>query len=92
MCCKSQKRGKQVCNRKFRRQQRQKMRVGDYQSLPLRTFEVMSPWDLGGDGKGYFYPRPKEKWSSRPAKRKRGIEVDFDSSFYDLTKRGQNVK
>ena len=54
VCCKSQKRGKQVCNRKFRRQERQKMGVGDIETLPLRTYEVMSPWDLGGDGKGYF--------------------------------------
>lgn len=62
VCCKSQKRGKQVCNRKFRRQQRQKMRVGDYQSLPLRTFEVMSPWDLGGDFKGYQHGSPTDEW------------------------------
>ena len=62
VCCKSQKRGKQVCNRKFRRQQRQKMRVGDYQLLPLRTFEVMSPWDLGGDGKAYQHGSPTDEW------------------------------
>lgn len=65
VCCKSQKRGKQVCNRKFRRQERQKMGVGDIETLPLRTYEVMSPWDLGGDGKGYFHPKPEEEWYIR---------------------------
>lgn len=38
------------------------MRVGEFQSLPLRTFEVMSPWDLGGDGKGYQHGSPTDEW------------------------------
>ena len=29
---------------------------------PLRTFEVMSPWDLGGDGKGYQQGSPTDEW------------------------------
>ena len=65
VCCKSQKRGKRMCNRKFRHQERQKMSVGDFHTLPLRTHEVMSPWNLGGDGKGYFHPQPEEEWYIR---------------------------
>ena len=30
--------------------------------LPLKSFEVMSPWDLGGDGKAFFGFHPEEEW------------------------------
>lgn len=62
VCCKSQKRGKQVCNRKFRRREHQTISVGNYERLPHLTIEVMSPWDLGGDGKGYHHEEPTEEW------------------------------
>lgn len=62
VCCKSQKRGKRVCNRKFRRKEHQKMSLGDFDKLPLLTIEVMNPWDLGGDGKGYFHGSPDDEW------------------------------
>lgn len=62
VCCKSQKRGKRVCNRKFRRREHQAISVGEYEKLPFLTIEVMSPWDLGGDGKGYFRGDPQEEW------------------------------
>lgn len=62
VCCKSQKRGKKVCNRKFRRREHQSISVGDYDKLPLTTIEVMSPWDLGGDGKGYHHGAPTDEW------------------------------
>jgi len=65
VCCKSQKRGKQVCNRKFRRREHQVIRVGEYERLPLLTIEIMSPWDLGGDGKGYHHGKPTEEWFIR---------------------------
>lgn len=29
---------------------------------PIRTFEVMSPWDLGGDGKGYQHGSLTDEW------------------------------
>jgi hypothetical protein len=28
--------------------------------LPLKSFEVMSPWNLGGDGKAFFGFHPDE--------------------------------
>ena len=62
VCCKSQKQGKRICNRKFRRQEHQKINLGEFERLPFRTFEVMNPWDLSGDGKGYFHSRPEEEW------------------------------
>ena len=62
VCCKSQKRGKQVCNRKFRRREHQAISVGNYERLPLLPIEVMSSWDLGGDGKGYHHGEPTEGW------------------------------
>jgi len=27
-----------------------------------KSFEVMSPWDLGGDGKAFFGFHPDEEW------------------------------
>lgn len=66
VCCKSQKRGKRACNRKFRRREHQAIHAGDYERLPVFTIEVMNPWDLGGDGKGYFHADdPHEEWFIR---------------------------
>ena len=45
VCCKSQKRGKQVCNRKFRRREHQAISIGNYDKLPFVNIEVMNPWD-----------------------------------------------
>ena len=52
--CRSQKRGKRVCNRKFRRQERRAILSGRWDSLPYRQIEVMDSWDLGGDGSSKF--------------------------------------
>ena len=65
VCCKSQKRGKQVCNRKFRRQEHRSIRMEDYEKLPFSPIEVMNPWDLGGDGKAYFHGLPTDEWFIR---------------------------
>ena len=65
VCCKSQKRGKQICNRKFRRREHQCISVGDYEELPLYTIEVISSWDLGGDGKAYQHGDPQEEWFTK---------------------------
>ena len=45
--CKSQKRGKQVCNRKFRHRERQNISMGKFEHLPHHQIEVMDQWDLG---------------------------------------------
>lgn len=54
--CKSQKKGKVACHRKFRRSKK----------LFYKMREVMDPWDLGGDGKQIYSFNPKkdgmEKW------------------------------
>lgn len=42
--CKSRKKGKRVCHKKFRMKERE----GRY---PFRMREVMNSWDMGGDGK-----------------------------------------
>ena len=64
-CCwvgQSQKKGKRFCNRKFRRTERRFIGTGEYQRIPLRTIEVMNPYNLGGDGKGYKRGTPDEEW------------------------------
>lgn len=61
-CCKSQKRGKQFCNRRFRRRTHQRITIGDMERLPLLTREVMESWDLGGDGKSYIHLEPTDKY------------------------------
>ena len=60
-CCKSQKRGKQFCNRKFRRREHQLISVGDYERLPRLIIEVTETWDLGGDGKHYVHADPNSE-------------------------------
>jgi hypothetical protein len=46
---KSQKRGKQMCNRMFRREC--KTALFTDKLLPIRLREVLDEWSLGGDGK-----------------------------------------
>ena len=60
--CKSQKKGKQASSRKFRRKAHVLLHQGKTHLLPLKSFEVMSPWDLGGDGKAFFGFHPEEEW------------------------------
>jgi hypothetical protein len=64
-CCKSQKRGKQFCNRKFRRRERMMMGKGQYDRLPNKPIEVTDPWDLGGNGKTFWEFSPNEDWFIR---------------------------
>ena len=61
-CCKSQKRGKQTSSRKFRRCEHVAIKLGQYETLPMRQREVMNQWNLGGDGKHYYGYRPDEEW------------------------------
>ena len=61
-CCKSQKRGKQVCNRKFRRREHMALCSGHLERLPYQSIEIMDPWDLGGDGKCFWGYAFEEEW------------------------------
>ena len=61
-CCKSQKRGKTVASKRFRRRSRMLIQQERYEHLPLKSIELTSPWDLGGDGKGYHHGEPTEEW------------------------------
>ena len=47
--CKSQKRGKQLSNRKFRAMEREALYRGT--EPPRKQYEAVEPWELGGDGK-----------------------------------------
>ena len=60
--CKSQKRGKQICHRKFRRREQILILSGEYVQLPFHQWEIVKQWDLGGDGKHYFGHFPCEEW------------------------------
>ena len=51
-CCKSQKKDKQMCNRLFRSESKQYIRVGKEPPCGLR--EVMNVWNFAGDGKVYW--------------------------------------
>ena len=64
-CCKSQKKGKQVSSRKFRRKAHALLHQGKAHLLPLKSFEVMSPWDLGGDGKHFWGFHLDEEWYAK---------------------------
>ena len=61
-CCKSQKRGKKISHRKFRRKEAIVIISGEYDLLPTRQWEIVEQWDLGGDGKHYCGHSPNEEW------------------------------
>jgi hypothetical protein len=61
-CCKSQKRGKQICHRKFRRREQTMIRANQFEKLPFRQWEIVAQWDLGGDGKHYCGHVPTVEW------------------------------
>ena len=62
-CCKSQKRGKQFCHRKFRRRERMMVNKGDEANIPFKMIQVTNPWDLGGDGKMFWgYDNSDKDW------------------------------
>ena len=64
-CCKSQKRGKQRSSRKFRRFEHQMVATENYDRLLHRSYEVMEPWSLGGDGKFYYKADPHDEWYTK---------------------------
>ena len=64
-CCKSQKKGKQASNRKFRRKAHVLLHQGKDHLLPFKSFEAMHSWDLGGDGKAFFGFHPGEEWYAK---------------------------
>jgi hypothetical protein len=61
-CCKSQKRGKQISHRKFRRREHVLMHNQHFEKLPRRQYEITCQWDLGGDGKCFYGWAPEEEW------------------------------
>ena len=61
-CSKSQKRGKQICHRKYRRIEHMMLRSNNDEHLPIRQYEIVSPWNLGGDGKVYWGHYPDKEW------------------------------
>ena len=61
-CCKSQKRGKQISHRKFRRREHVLMHNQHFEKLPRRQYEITCQWDLGGDGKCFWGWAPEEEW------------------------------
>lgn len=50
--CKSQKEGKKIASKKFRRRVKVRMLHMD-EVLPIKSIEITSTYDLGGDGKIY---------------------------------------
>ena len=52
-CCKSQKRGKVMASKRFRRLVKSMLVQGN-EDLPMKSIEVTSPYELGGDGKQYW--------------------------------------
>jgi hypothetical protein len=61
-CCKSQKQGKLICHRKFRRKERTLIHSDKFEHLPYRQWELVSQWNLGGDGTCYFHGDSTEEW------------------------------
>ena len=53
-CCKSQKKGKKVASKRFRRKVKVLMHQESYEQLPFLSIELTSPWNLGGDGNSFY--------------------------------------
>ena len=50
----SQKSGKQISHRRFRRREHSLIQVGYYEWLSFCQYEITNRWDLGGDGKAVW--------------------------------------
>lgn len=61
-CCKSQKRGKTIASKRFRRRTKVLIQKEAYEHLPLKSIELTSSWDLGGDGKMFYGFYPECEW------------------------------
>lgn len=61
-CCKSQKQGKKIASKRFRRHVKILIHRKKYECLPYRSIEIISPWDLGGDGKTFYGYHPECEW------------------------------
>lgn len=59
-CGNSQHRGKKVASKRFRRKVKV-MLHNESGELPVKSIEVTSPYDLGGDGKTYWKDHD-ERW------------------------------
>ena len=82
-CCKSQKRGKQISHRKFRRREHVLMHNQHFEKLPRLQYEITRQWDLGGDGKCFWGWAPEEEWFQKEM-RKWGCNplISTDSHAY----------
>ena len=63
--CKSQKKGKRVASKRFRRYTKILIAQAKYDLLPKRSIVITSPWDLGGDGKRFYGYHPECEWHAR---------------------------
>lgn len=58
-CCKSQKKGKIMASKRFRRLVKSLLSQGE-ELLPMKSHDVTSTYDLGGDGKTYWKNHTEE--------------------------------
>jgi hypothetical protein len=61
----SQKKGKQCCNRRFRRKERALIAIGNFDQLPYSRIDILDPWDLGGDRKHSWRIDSESEWFSK---------------------------
>lgn len=57
----SQKKGKALSHKRFRRSVKAKMQNGEYDSIPKEEAELTNSVDLGGDGKRCFSEAERAK-------------------------------
>lgn len=60
-CGFSQKKGKKISNKRFRRSEHMLIKMDSFLSLPVNTKELTNQYDLGGDGKEFYCPQRKNK-------------------------------
>lgn len=60
----SQRKGKTLSHRLFRKRERMALRTGIERDLPFRQWLMVDQWDLT-DGRMYFGDWPKDEWYAR---------------------------
>jgi hypothetical protein len=50
----SEKQDKRIANRMFRRKEKVKIAMEQYEDVPVRVAEVMDVWSMAKDGKSYW--------------------------------------
>ena len=94
----SQKCGKQLSHRRFRRREHILIQNGKYDNMPFRQYEITNKWNLGGDGKCFWGFARQEEWYIKAIALggEKPIYTNIDVTVFDMNgiseSRGKNAE